>query len=77
MPVAFFCCCCSFQTDTVDLQWKRENVCVASSDDIGLFAVGSQAYVTLIDHRCASRGRDQWLQIPSRNGERGQIFLFF
>ncbi|CAG5123489.1 unnamed protein product [Candidula unifasciata] len=59
------------QLDSEELHWKRENVCVASSDDIGLFAVGSQAYVTLIDHRSDSKSRKRWIQVPSRNGERG------
>ncbi|KAK0054019.1 DDB1- and CUL4-associated factor 12 [Biomphalaria pfeifferi] len=65
------------QLESVDLTWKRENVCTASSEEMGLFAVGSQAYVTLLDQRSGGEVKSTWLQIPSRHGERGIRSLSF
>ncbi|XP_005093993.1 DDB1- and CUL4-associated factor 12 [Aplysia californica] len=59
------------QLETLDLPWRRENVCVASSDELGVFAVGSEAYVTLVDHRLKPSAKCRSLQIPPRFRERG------
>ncbi|XP_059177568.1 DDB1- and CUL4-associated factor 12-like [Physella acuta] len=65
------------QIESIDLPWKRENVCVASSEDMGLFAIGSQAYVTLIDQRLGGESKSRFLQIPAKHGERGIRSLSF
>ncbi|KAH9518562.1 DDB1- and CUL4-associated factor 12 [Bulinus truncatus] len=65
------------QLESIDLTWKRENVCAASSDEMGLFAIGSQAYVTLLDQRAGGELKSKWLQIPSKHGERGIRSLSF
>ncbi|GFR87123.1 DDB1- and CUL4-associated factor 12-like [Elysia marginata] len=65
------------QLESVDLPWRRENVCMASSEDLGVFAVGSQSYVTLIDQRCSGASRCNPLKIPSSHGERGIRSLTF
>ncbi|GFO34255.1 Ddb1- and cul4-associated factor 12-like [Plakobranchus ocellatus] len=65
------------QLESVDLPWRRENVCMASSEDLGVFAVGSQSYVTLIDQRHKGNPRCNPLQIPPSHGERGIRSLSF
>lgn len=65
------------QLESVDLPLRRENVCMASSEDLGIFAVGSQSYVTLIDQRCKGTCRCNPLKIPSSHGERGIRSLTF
>ncbi|RUS82746.1 hypothetical protein EGW08_009484 [Elysia chlorotica] len=65
------------QLESVDLPWRRENVCMASSEDLGVFAVGSQSYVTLIDQRQQGTSRCIPLKIPSSHGERGIRSLSF
>lgn len=46
---------------------------MTNSDDLHLFAVGSQEYVTTMDHR--DRRIENWVKIPCGIGERGSSIV--
>ncbi|CAL1544218.1 unnamed protein product [Lymnaea stagnalis] len=62
------------QVETINLHSKRENVCVASSEERGLFAVGSQSHVTLIDQRAQGEVKCQAIKLYHPQGVRSLSF---